>query len=259
MKRSIITNTLAASAVIISMIGTTGLGVSAAAQENTHKPKPQNRCVDGRVASNLTVTQWSPTTGTVSIRTVNNAPLCDDVTVFLSDFIVPATYDRNGYANKTAFPQYKYASTSAVLAKNTNGATTLTVPVPDACTNYQIDIYYGPELTFLPAPGTIGTRLIRGKVMSSTATTCTTPATPEEEAPDGKGASETPTVAAPAASTVQPAAPAPVSNTVEMPVGAVHAGMGAASKTTINTEALIGLMLAVTAVIVGVRRRVFKA
>ncbi len=156
--------------------------------------EPLAGCVDGYVRSNLQYT-WSQT-GAVTISTVNNAPLCADITVEFSSYSLPATYDGSGVFDDSAVPQQLFANTEAVLKQGTTGDQTLTVNVPNACTDYQLDLYYGPELTTVSYSGQ-GAQLIYGNIYLHTATDCSAPVTP------GRGAGDVtpPTPAVPAATT----------------------------------------------------------
>ncbi|HEU4966467.1 MAG TPA: hypothetical protein VFT53_03215 [Candidatus Saccharimonadales bacterium] len=166
-----------------------GLPDQTVAVSTTSCTEPVEGCVDGYVRSNLQFT-WSQT-GVVTISTVNNAPLCADVTVDFSSYSLPGTYDGSGVFDDSAVPQQLFANTEAVLKQGTTGSQTLTVSVPNACTDYQLDLYYAPEVTTVSYGGQ-GAQLIYGKIYLHTATTCS--ATP------GRGAGDvtptTPTVPA---------------------------------------------------------------
>jgi len=127
-------------------------------------------CVDGMIRSNLAM-DWSEETGTVTLHTVDDAPLCDDVTVYLSSYTLPATYDKSGIFDDSSLPQQYFDSTSAVLQKGTAGDVTLTVGTPNACTDFQMDIYYAPEIINVPYAGH-STQLIYGNIHLATATDC---------------------------------------------------------------------------------------
>jgi hypothetical protein len=144
-------------------------------------------CIDGSKVANLDFS--SDKLGVVTVFTVNDQPLCDDVTVYLSSYSLPATYDNSGAFNDSALPQRLYSSSSAVLSKGTSGGETITVDVPDACVPYQLDLYYGPEVTSVTATSDHGSQLIYGNIIKATETNCaggkgagpaeTTPTAPE--------------------------------------------------------------------------------
>jgi len=58
-------------------------------------------------------------TGTVTVKTVNNAPLCDDVTIYLTNYTLPSTYDQSGIYDDSALPQILFDSKSITLLKGT--------------------------------------------------------------------------------------------------------------------------------------------
>ena len=132
-----------------------------------------NGCVDGFDRSNLNF-DWSPS-GKVTVTTVNNAPLCEDVPIIFGAYTLPATYDGSGVFDDSSVPQQKFSSASAVLAAGTSGNVTLTTAVPNKCTDYQLDLYYAPEITTVSYSGQ-GAQLIYGKIYTHTAdpASCTT-------------------------------------------------------------------------------------
>lgn len=142
---------------------------------------PITNCVDGYVRGNLQFT-WSQM-GTVTLSTVHNAPLCADVTVELSSYSLPSTYDGSGVFDDSAVPQRLFANTEVVLKQGATSSQTLTVNVPNACTDYQLDAYYGPEIITVSYGGQ-GAQLIYGKIYPHTATDCSTPTTPGRGAGD---------------------------------------------------------------------------
>jgi hypothetical protein len=137
-------------------------------------------CIDGTQLQNLVVTDPTPDTATIS--TLNNEPLCADVTVYLSSYIMPTTYNGLGfYNNLTAIPQTLYNSVSVTLKQGTSGGNTLTVAMPNSCNNIQTDVYYAPEITSVGITGH-GNQYITGTIYPSTGTcaifTNSTTATP---------------------------------------------------------------------------------
>jgi hypothetical protein len=156
----------------------------------TEEPSvPPVQCVDGSVQQNLTIIWLS--NDHVTIKTKNGAPLCDDVTVFFSAYVMPYNYDGQGfYGNPTAYPQHKFSSDSVTLEKGTDGTAELKVELPVSCHNVQLDVYYGPEIETVGSNGH-GTQNIESKVILSdgtcengngsaggTPSTPTTPVTP---------------------------------------------------------------------------------
>jgi hypothetical protein len=92
--------------------------------------------------------------------------------VYLSAYTLPKTYDESGIFDDSALPQQMFSSTHAVLAQGTAGNVTLTATVPNACTDYQLDAYYPPEVASVSYQGQ-GAQLIYGKIYMHTATDCT--------------------------------------------------------------------------------------
>lgn len=152
----------------------TGLPGQTVAVSNNPCAQTIEGCVDGYTRANLHL-DWSPS-GKVTITTVNGAPLCADVTVFLSAYTLPKSYDGSGIFDDSALPQQKFSSTSALLLKGTTRGVTLTTIVPDNCTDYQLDAYYDPEVASVSYSGH-GPQLIYGKIYVHTATDCTVTAT----------------------------------------------------------------------------------
>lgn len=133
--------------------------------EPTQPVDPPIQCIDGRIQQNLTIT-WLAN-NKVSVATKDSLPLCDDVTVFFSSYIMPSNYDGNGfYGNTTAYPQTMFSSTSVTLTKGSSGAHELEIALPDSCNNVQVDVYYAPEITTVNADGH-GTQNIESKVYLS--------------------------------------------------------------------------------------------
>jgi hypothetical protein len=128
-------------------------------------PATTTTCIDGTQLQNLIVT--NPTPGTTTISTLNNEPLCVDVTIYLSSYVMPATYNGLGfYNNLTAVPQTLYNSVSTTLKQGTSGGNTLTVAMPDSCNNIQTDVYYAPEVTSVGTTGH-GSQYITGIIYPS--------------------------------------------------------------------------------------------
>jgi len=114
---------------------------------------------------------------TMTIHTKNNIKLCNDVDVHFASFIAPDNYNGKGFKNNpTAIPQSQYYIKTVTLKKGTTGTTTVTVNVPNDCTNYQIDAYIGPVQTKITtSEGFIGTNAIVGKLFQKTKNDCSVP------------------------------------------------------------------------------------
>lgn len=190
--------------------------------------QPIEGCVDGYTRANLHL-DWSPS-GKVIITTVNGAPLCADVTVFLSTYTLPKSYDGSGIFDDSSLPQQKFSSTSALLLKGTTGGVTLATAVPDSCTDYQLDAYYDPEVSSVSYSGH-GSQLIYGKIYVHTATDCTVAVTPTLGGRGGgqvAGASTTTPVASTPPSSVTPQALADTGQSTILPaVGAAVMALSA--------------------------------
>ena len=115
------------------------------------------------------------TNDTVTLKTRSGGNLCQDTTVFVSSYKMPDNYNGGDFfGNTTAYPQYKNATKTVVLKKGTNGQTTVTIPVPDECTNFQVDAYLGPEITVVGADGH-QRRTIKAKIVKATKDDCSVP------------------------------------------------------------------------------------
>lgn len=197
----------------VSMVisGLIALGGGAA---NAHATNTAS-CVDGNNRSTLAVNWVS--NGNVTVKTVGDKPLCNDVLVFFSSYTLPDNYNGNGFSNNpTAVPQDVFKSVSAVLKKGTNGASNMKVQLPEACKNIQVDVYYAPEIIHVDVHGH-GAQYISGKILQKTVKDCTpeTPVTPE-----------VPVVPVPEAQTPETPAPVVTVPAVEMPVELPKTGSG---------------------------------
>lgn len=114
---------------------------------------------------------------TMTVETKNGVKLCNDVIVHFASFVAPDNYNGKGFKNNpTAIPQSQYYIRTVTLKKGTTGKTTVTVQVPNDCTNYQIDAYIGPVQTKITtSEGFINTNAIVGKLFQKTKTDCTVP------------------------------------------------------------------------------------
>lgn len=166
----------------------------------TYATTSDTTCVDGTQRSNLSVT-WN-SNSSVTVKTINDKLLCADTKLYFSSYIMPDNYDGTGFGGPTSYPQQLFKTVTTTLKAQTNGKTTLNVPVPQECKNMQIDLYYGPEITTVTAAGH-GVQYISGKVLGKTADTCepvtppTPPEVPKEEAQTPPTPAPQVTVAAP--------------------------------------------------------------
>lgn len=138
-------------------------------------PAQATKCISGTSYKQFTGTIISR--DTVSVKTKTGV-LCSDVVLNVTAFtITNPAYNGAGWKNNpTAYPQQKYATKKVTMKKGTNGAVTVTVPVPNECTNYQLDAYIGPEQTVIDtSEGLKGTNAIVGKIFNKTKTDCSEP------------------------------------------------------------------------------------
>lgn len=212
----------------VSIIGLASLAATIGLIAPSTYASDDTTCVDASVASNLTVT-WK-SNGSVTVGT-KDKPVCKDTTLFFSSYTMPDNYDGGGFNNNsTATPQQQFDNTSVVLKKGTSADVNLTVKLPDACKNMQIDLYYPPQITTVGPQGH-GSQYITGKMLVKTADTCTPPPVAEQNPPTPPApAPETPAVPA---STPAPAAP--VVSTVLPQTGSSFAG-------TLKTGALLSVV-----------------
>jgi hypothetical protein len=158
-------------------------------------------CVDGSIQQNLSIDWVSPSE--VTVQTVNDAPLCNDITIDFSSYVMPADYNGQGFytnydpsnpsnnvVNPTAYPQTIFDNQSASLGAGTDGLITLKVNLPNSCNNIQVDVYYAPVQTVIGAQGS-GTANIASQVYTSTSS-CS-PCPPVTTNPGGNGGSISPT------------------------------------------------------------------
>lgn len=114
---------------------------------------------------------------TLTIRTKDNLKLCNDVDVHFASFVIHNDYNGEGFSkNPTALPQTQYYIKTVTLKKGTTGDKTVTVDIPDECTNYQIDAYIGKIQTEIKtSEGFIGTNAITSKLYQKTKDDCSEP------------------------------------------------------------------------------------
>jgi hypothetical protein len=180
---------------------------TAANAPSVHATSNHTACVDGSKRSNLSVT-WNAN-DSISFKTVNNKPLCNDVTLYFSSYTMPDTYNGKGFSNNpTASPQTVFDSASYVMAKGTTGAAKLEINLPEACKNIQVDLYYAPEITTVTSKGH-GDQYITGKIIDKTADSCT-PVTPDEPEPPVTPEVPVPEAQTPETPPAQVTVPAPV-------------------------------------------------
>lgn len=155
-----------------------------------------------------------------------------DVTVNLSSYTMPANYDGGQFeGNATAFPQPIFDNVSFDIPAGEAGAVELTVGLPEACNNVQVDAYFGDVIETVGPEGH-STRNLLSQVYLSEGQCEVAPTA-------GRGGEETPVAAAPVAAV--PVAPAAtVAPTVEQPqlanTGAsIVVAYGAASALAVTT------------------------
>jgi len=143
-------------------------------------------CVDGKKQSSLVVT-WNSNSN-VTVGTVNNKPLCDDLKLHFSSYTMPDNYNGKPFNdNPTATPQTIFDDAPATLKKGETKPVTLSIKLPEACKNIQVDVYYAPKLITVSKAGH-GSQYISGKIISKTADSCTpvVPVTPEVPTPEAQ-------------------------------------------------------------------------
>lgn len=142
-------------------------------------------CVEGKNRSNLVVTWIS--NSEVTVGTVNNKPLCNDLDLHFSSYTMPDNYNGKPFNNSpTATPQTIFDNTPASLEKGSTKPVKLAIKLPEACKNIQVDVYYAPKIETVSKAGH-GAQYISGKIISKTNESCTpdvpvTPVVPTPEA-----------------------------------------------------------------------------
>jgi hypothetical protein len=181
---------------------------------------PAPTCIDGRVYGNI---EFSKITNySYSVKAKGGKLLCNDVTIYLSSYLLPETYTGNGEFDETATPQTKFDSDLAVLKAGTNGVDVLVVGLPDSCMSHQVDLYYGPEIETVGPNGHDGQNL-DGKIYPGYGECYGNGGvTPPVEPPVVTPPVVTPPVVTPPVTPVTPPAPVtPVTETEELGMGAV--------------------------------------
>lgn len=154
-----------------------GIGVMASlfvASPTFAASQTSQACVDGTDRTNLSATLGDR--GSVTVGTVGNKPLCDNLTLNFSSYSLPDGYNGQGFVNNsTAIPQTQFANTTVSFTKGSTDPITVKVPTPDACKPTQIDLYYGANQTSITtSEGLVGTDAIVGKIYNGTGTCATT-------------------------------------------------------------------------------------
>ncbi|MEO5950347.1 MAG: hypothetical protein ABIQ04_02770 [Candidatus Saccharimonadales bacterium] len=132
-------------------------------------------CIDGTLSSNLKVT-WK-SNNSVSVTTVGSKPLCADTTLFFSSYTAPDSYNGKGFADPSATPQTVFNSTSIVLKKDSIPSVNLSITLPEACKNKQVDVYYAPEVKNVNVKGH-GAQFISGYLITKSVSECIPTAPP---------------------------------------------------------------------------------
>lgn len=191
--------------------------------------KQPKKCVDGTVSDNLSV-EWA-NKATATVHTANGSLLCDDVTLLISSYIMPDSYNgKTPFGGPGTTPQTLFATVRFTLLKGTDGRTTQTVGLPDKCKNVQTDVYYLPEIITVGHEGH-GDQFISGgmyqgtgKCEVATKPDCPKPTVPPVVVPPvvTPPVVVAPPVVTPPAVVVLPAATQPVvakvANTAALPV-----------------------------------------
>lgn len=138
-------------------------------------------CASATDRNNIVYTWKSNSEITVTLK----KPVCTDLSLYFSSYEMPDTWDQKGF-NSTAVPQTWKASDGIVFKANEAVSTkTMTVALPDACKNAQIDLYFGPEITNLPNTGhgaqyiSHKFQIMTGDCQPDTPVVPVTPVTPE--------------------------------------------------------------------------------
>lgn len=196
-------------------LDTTSTNATKEACEPVVTPPPPTDCVDGHTQQNVVVNFLDK--NTVQIGSKDNKPFCEDQDIYFSSYIMPSTYDGNGF-NNTAYPQTKHSSTHKLFEKNMPVAEVMTIDLPDECNNTQVDVYYAPEITMVDSGGH-GTQNIVSAIYPSTGPCDSgqggnggsgsgsgSPTTPtvQPSASNGQGAGNPVVAAAPAATVPMP-------------------------------------------------------
>lgn len=175
---TLVKSLLISGAVIIS---TVAFASSTGATNNS------STCVDGKKRSNLIVT-WK-SNSEVTVGTVHNKPLCEDVNIHFSSYTMPDNYNGKPFTNNpTASPQTIFDDAATTLKKDSTKPATLKIELPEACKHMQVDVYYAPKITTVLKEGH-GAQYISGKIVSKTSDTCTPdepPVTPEVPTPEAQ-------------------------------------------------------------------------
>jgi hypothetical protein len=209
-------------------------------------------CVDGTNHNNL-VTTWNGG-DTFTIKTKNGAPLCNDLTLYGSSYVLTNPAYKGGlFGAPGSYPQSLFKTVTTTLPKDKKDLkVTVTVPL-SPCGNQQVDLYYGPEIKTVGAAGH-GSQYINGNIITPfNKTTCT----------PGQGGGPTPPVTPPITptptTTTTPTPPAVVASATTVAPVATVAPAATLSDTGTNTTVtslLASAFIAAAAFVVSRRTKV---
>ncbi len=146
-------------AVALAVMGAGVLAYAVPATATGADNGSKKNCVSGRDASNLE-THLNARAGTATIVARNGKSFCSDVSIVLSIYKVPDTWNGTGF-NETAVPQHVIEHATGKLHRK--DTLSLHVQVP-TCGNAQIDLYYPPKQDDVDIKGTA--RFIGGEIFS---------------------------------------------------------------------------------------------
>lgn len=175
-------NTLVKSLIISGAV----IASTIAFAQSASATSSSTNCVDGKKHSNLVVT-WK-SNKEVTVGTVSNKPLCEDVNIHFSSYTMPDNYNGKPFSNNpTATPQTIFDDAATTLKKGATKPTSLAINLPEACKNIQVDVYYAPKMEIVSKAGH-GNQYLSGKIISKTTDTCTpeVPVTPEVPTPEAQ-------------------------------------------------------------------------
>lgn len=199
----------------ILMVTALTIGTAFVAAPSASATTDKSNCADASIRSNLRVI-WKDS-GSITVGTVGDKPVCKDTTVYFSSYTMPDNYNGKPFRkNPTATPQIQFDSASAILRKDTAKPLALSIKTPASCKNAQVDVYYGPEIKTVGPLGH-GSQYISGKIIAKSEQTCQAAEQPK------------PVVTVPQAEAQQPPTPAGkvdvlAASTVVTPAELPHTG-----------------------------------
>lgn len=148
------------------------------------------KCLRGNIRQHFVI-DWDADERGGTVRTKDNAPLCEDTPLMVSTFTLPENYNGKGWwlydqdrLNPTVVPQTLYKTERFTMKAGTNGNIKFRTALNPACGRWvQTDAYVrDQEITQIVGKGGIEDRIIQGAITKNP--DCKPAPQPEKPAPE---------------------------------------------------------------------------